>query len=84
MSFLLFCVCFWFFFLILFPPNRFHMSIFLLISVDCYYIGNMEEQLTMTVLLYELDFCITCHIAQLRRDTYPRDVLLVLLQGFLN
>lgn len=67
-SFILWFVCV-FFFLVLFPPNRFPMSIFLLISVDCYYIGNMEEQLTVTGLLQELDFCITCHIALLKRDT---------------
>lgn len=37
--------------LLVFPPNRVYISEITLISVDCYYIGNMEEQLTMTGLL---------------------------------
>lgn len=37
--------------LFLFPANRVPMSVFLLISVDCYYVGNTEEQLTVTGLL---------------------------------
>lgn len=75
---MVFCGFFWFCSLQIDSPCPF----FFLISVDCYYIGNMEEQLTDSLavgagFLYKLSYSSL-------EEGYPRGVSLVLLQGFLN